>query len=89
MKEIEVLAEVYDDIETIKNKFKKFNYVGLKKTIDEYYYDPKRDDLKPDDNNQLNHCLRLRSKNDEYSITYKDDVFSNENGYIQMNMKLR
>lgn len=77
MKEIEVLVEVYDDIETIKNKFKKFNYVGLKKTIDEYYYDPKRDDLKPDDNNQLNHCLRLRSKNDEYSITYKDDVFSN------------
>lgn len=54
-----MLVEIYDEIETIKNKFKKFNYVGLKKTIDEYYYDPKRDDLKPDDNNQLNHCLRL------------------------------
>jgi predicted adenylyl cyclase CyaB len=46
-------------------------------TIDEYYYDPKRDTLKPDKNNQLSHCLRLRSKNNEYSITYKDDVFEN------------
>ena len=77
MKEIEVLVEVYDDIDIIKNKIKEFNYVGLKHTIDEYYYDPKRDELKPDKNNQLDHCLRLRSKNNEYSITYKDDVFEN------------
>ena len=77
MKEIEVLVEVYDDASKIKEIFKKFNYVGLKRTIDEYYYDPKRDDLKPDENNQLNHCLRLRQKNKEYSITYKDDVFDN------------
>ena len=77
MKEIEVLVEVYDDIDTIKNKIKEFNYVGLKHTIDEYYYDSKRDELKPDKNNQLDHCLRLRSKNNEYSITYKDDVFEN------------
>lgn len=75
MKEIEILVEVYDDVEKIKEIFKKFNYIGLKKTIDEYYYDPKRPELKPDQNNQLNHCLRLRTKNDEYSITYKDDVF--------------
>lgn len=78
MKEIEVLVEVYDDIKSIKNKFKKFKYEGLKKTIDEYYYDPKRDTLKPDENNQLSHCLRLRTKNNEYSVTYKDDVFEND-----------
>ncbi len=77
MKEIEVLVEVYDDILSIKNKFKKFDYKGLKNTIDEYYYDPKRDTLKPDKDNQLSHCLRVRSKNHEYSITYKDDVFDN------------
>ena len=77
MKEIEVLVEVYDDILSIKNKFKKFDYKGLKNTIDEYYYDPKRDTLKPDKDNQLSHCLRVRSKNNEYSITYKDDVFDN------------
>lgn len=77
MKEIEVLVEVYDDILSIKNKFKKFDYKGLKNTIDEYYYDPKRDTLKPDKDNQLSHCLRVRSRNNEYSITYKDDVFDN------------
>lgn len=54
-----------------------FQYEGLKKTIDEYYYDPLRDLLKPDANNQLNSCLRLREKNNEYTITYKDDVFGN------------
>ena len=77
MKEIEILVELYDDIEVVKEKLKKFNYIGLKKTVDEYYYDPLRDTLKPDKNNQLSHCLRLRQKNKEYSITYKDDVFEN------------
>lgn len=77
MKEIEVLVEVHDEITNIKKKFKKFNYEGLKRVVDEYYYDPKRDVLKPDKENQLSHCLRLRSKNDDYSITYKDDVFEN------------
>lgn len=77
MKEIEILVEVYDDIKKIKEIFKKFQNVGLKKTVDEYYYDPLRDTLKPDKTGGLNHCLRLRTKNDEYSITYKDDVFDN------------
>lgn len=77
MKEIEILVEVYDDIKKIKEIFKKFQYVGLKKTVDEYYYDPLRDTLKPDKTGGLNHCLRFRTKNDEYSITYKDDVFDN------------
>ena len=77
MKEIEILVEVYDNIDNIKKKFSNFEYIGLKRTVDEYYYDPKREELKPDKDNQLNHCLRLRTKNDEYSITYKDDVFDN------------
>lgn len=77
MKEIEVLVEVYDDINIIKKRLDKFKYLGLCNTIDEYYYDPKRDTLKPDKNNQLSHCLRLRSTNNIYSITYKDDVFDN------------
>ena len=77
MKEIEILVEVYDDIDSVKKKLEQFEYVGLKHTIDEYYYDPKRDTLKPDKDNQLSHCLRLRSKNSDYYITYKDDVFEN------------
>lgn len=77
MKEIEILVEAYDDIDSIKKALKKYEYIGLKHTLDEYYYDPKRNTLKPDKNNQLLHCLRLRKKNDECSITYKDDVFKN------------
>ena len=77
MKEIEVLVEVYDSIDKVKDIFNKFDYKGNKVTIDEYYYDPMRDTLKPDKDNQLSHCLRLRQKNNEYSITYKDDVFNN------------
>ncbi len=75
MKEIEILVEVYEDISKVKNILKKYKYVGLKHTVDEYYYDPKRKTLKPDNNNQLSHCLRLRRKNRDYYITYKDDVF--------------
>ena len=77
MKEIEILVEVFDDIHTVKDVLKKYKHIGLMHTIDEYYYDPKRETLKPDKNNQLSHCLRLRSKNNNYSITYKDDVFDN------------
>lgn len=78
MKEIEILVEVKDDIDTVKNKLKDFEYVGLNHTIDEYYYDPLRDALKPDNNNQLANCLRLRAKNDNYYVTYKNDVFEGE-----------
>ncbi len=77
MKEIEILVEVYDDINIIKEKLKDYKYIGLKETVDEYYYDPQRDELKPDSNNQLSHCLRLRRNNNDYSITYKDDIFEN------------
>ena len=78
MKEIEILVELYDDIDNVKKKFSNFEYLGLNHVIDEYYYDPKRDILKPNNDMQLDHCLRLRSKNDKYYITYKDDVFDNE-----------
>lgn len=75
MKEIEILVEVFESIDKVKDALKKCEYTGLKHVIDEYYYDPKRDELKPDSNNNLMHCLRLREKNNKYSITYKDDVF--------------
>lgn len=78
MKEIEILVELYDNIESVKNRFNDFEYLGLNHVIDEYYYDPKRNDLKPNENMQLDHCLRLRSKNDKYYITYKDDVFEDD-----------
>ena len=77
MKEIEILVEVYDDIEKIKEALQDFKYMGQKKTIDEYYYDPLRKELKPDEFGGLNHCLRIRQKNNECFVTYKDDIFEN------------
>ena len=77
MKEIEILVEVYSSIDEVKQVLDKFDYKGSKEVIDEYYYDPKRDNLKPDENNKLYECLRLRQKDDDFFITYKDDVFDN------------
>ena len=78
LKEIEVLVELYDDINIVKEKLKKFKYKGTKTVIDEYYYDPKRDNLKPDRNNKIYNCLRLREKEGVYTITFKDDIYENE-----------
>lgn len=78
MKEIEILVEVYEESEKILNTLHKFNYIGIVEVIDEYYYDPMRNDLKPDDNKHLSKCLRLRIKNNKYFVTYKEDIFNGE-----------
>lgn len=78
MKEIEILVEVYDDIEKVRKALSFCNHVGVNKTIDEYYYDPKRSDLKPDDNNKIYNCLRLREKSGKYFITYKNDIYDGD-----------
>ena len=77
MKEIEILAEVFDTKDRVKEILNSFNYIGLNKVVDEYYYDPKRDTLKPSKDDELYHCLRLRTKNNKHYITYKDDVYDN------------
>lgn len=78
MKEIEILVRVNDDVNIILNKFKNFEYIDTQLVVDEYYYDPKRDNLKPNKKNQLNECLRLRIKGEKNFITYKDDVFDGD-----------
>ena len=40
-----------------------------------YFFDPKRDELKPDNNGQLKNCLRVRCKDNKASIAYKVDHF--------------
>ncbi len=77
MKEIEILVEVYESYDKIKNKLEQFGYKETKKIIDEYFYDPKRNDLKPDENGKIYNCLRVRQKENKYTITYKDDVYEN------------
>ena len=84
MKEIEILAEVFDTKDRVKEILNSFNYIGLNKVVDEYYYDPKRNTLKPSNEDELYHCLRLRTKNNKHYITYKDIMIS---GYIQIDMR--
>ena len=74
-------------LKKVKQSLKGFEYVGLKKTIDEYYYDPMRSTLKPDKNNQLSHCLRLREKMMNTQLHIKMMYLKVTNGYTLMNMK--
>ena len=52
-----------------------FKFLGDKKTLDVYFFDPKRDDLQPDKKGQLKNCLRLRNKDGKASVAYKVDHF--------------
>ena len=78
MKEIEILVQIYDDLEKVEKTLSQFKYIKTKKVIDEYFYDPKRDNFKPKTNNRLTECLRIRRSNNECLITYKDDVFDGD-----------
>lgn len=76
MREIEVLAELYDDIATAKTKLKNCEYKGAKLTVDTYYYDPKRKNLQLNAKNKLTECCRLREKDDKYYVAYKVDKYN-------------
>lgn len=52
-----------------------FTTHGIKRTLDVYFTDPLRRDLSPDDNGRLRASFRLREKNGECSIAYKNDYF--------------
>ena len=64
------------------NILDKFEYLGNNETIDTYYYDPLRVNLKPNSNNQINECLRLRTKDNVNSITYKVDKFDEDGKWL-------
>ena len=75
MKEIEILIEVKDTKETALEALGKFKSKGVKKTLDIYYSDPLRKDLRPNDEGRLNSCFRIRQKDNKNSIAYKVDHF--------------
>jgi|ERR1035437_414147 adenylate cyclase class 2 len=74
-KEVEILVEVFDKKEDAIRNLSSLKFLGDKKTLDIYFVDPKRDDLKPDNNGQLKNCLRIRNKDGESSVAYKVDHF--------------
>ncbi len=68
MKEIEILVEVYSNVDEVIRKLGNFEYLGNNEVIDTYYYDPLRKNLKPNSKNQIDECLRLRTKTLKSSI---------------------
>ena len=85
--EIEILVEVYDEPSKIIEKLDNFEFKGVKETIDVYYYDPKRDNLKPNKDMQIDECLCIRTKNIILHIKLIN-LMKMVNGYTLMNMKL-
>lgn len=78
MKEIEILVELKDSIEYAKEKLKSYEYLGVKKTFDKYYYDPLRNNLALNSENKLMECCRIRLKNEVCSVAYKIDIYEQE-----------
>lgn len=78
MQEIEILVELNDTIENAKKALANFEYQGAKKTIDLYFYDPLRDNLKLNADNKILECCRIRTKNQKHFVAYKVDVYNGE-----------
>ena len=75
MIEVEILVEVFEDIEKVKSKLNRFELEAEKSIIDTYYYDPLRETLKPYKNGKLYASFRIREKEDFTEITYKNDFY--------------
>ena len=75
MKEIEVEVTFSNKKEEVIKKLSKFEYVGEKEIYDIYYYDPQRDNLKPEDDLRLNETFRIRKTNNTCYVTYKKQHF--------------
>jgi len=75
-KEVEILVEVFDNKKNVLKKLTGFRFLGNKKTLDIYLFDPKRTGLRPDKNGQLKNCLRIRNKDGKASLAYKIDHFN-------------
>lgn len=78
MDEIEILVKLKEKKEKVLEKLNCYKFLGTKKVLDIYYYDPKRTNLKQDSKGNLKECFRLRKKGDKSFIAYKIDYFEKE-----------
>lgn len=77
-KEIEILFKLNEDKDSIIKKFDDLKSGGNKRIVDTYYFDPLRDDLKPDQSGRLKASFRLREKEGKSYMTYKNDYFEGD-----------
>lgn len=78
MKEIEILIEIKSSKEEVLKTLEGFQFEGVKKTLDIYFYDPLRTDLQANEKGRLSACFRLRQKDGKNTIAYKVDHFDGE-----------
>jgi adenylate cyclase class 2 len=78
MREIEILWECRTPLEAAMKALSHFQLEGEKHTLDVYYFDPLRDNLKPrSSDGKILECFRLRTKAGKHALTYKKDIYEN------------
>lgn len=82
MKEVEILVNVFDGKEVVLESLKRFDFAGIKKTADVYFYDPLRSNLKPAENYRLTESCRIRQKDKKSLLAYKVDHFDESGKWI-------
>lgn len=75
-KEIEVLWRLKTPLRKALAALARCEAAGVKRTTDDYYFDPKRPELKPS-GGRLTACFRLRRQDGRAALTYKRDHFRN------------
>ena len=82
MKEVEILIQLFENKNKIFNQLKRFSHKGAKKVLDIYFYHPDKDALRPNQDNTLNECFRLRNQGQKIYITYKINNFDSNNKWV-------
>lgn len=77
MKEIEVLFPCLSTLHEAKYALNQFEFIGSNHTVDTYYYDPLRSNLKPN-KGKIFECFRLRNKAGKAFLTYKIDRYNDD-----------
>ena len=75
MKEIEVEVAFDNTKKEMIELISKYEYLGEKEIYDIYYYDPLRDNLKPESDLRLNETFRIRKTDKGCYMTYKKQHF--------------
>lgn len=82
MKEVEILVEIKSTKEEVIKALAGFESHGVKRVTDLYFVDPLRDGLKPDNNYRLRASFRLRKKENQFFMAYKNDCFNDNDEWL-------
>ncbi len=75
MKEVEILVEVFSEKKEVLDCLNQYSFIGENETLDIYFFDPLKTNLKPVPPNFPREWFRLRRKADKNYLAYKVDNF--------------